>query len=106
MTAEREKLVLVRDCGWVWGGGASVSGSEVTGAETELPELSSKMEGSEGDGPSSAHLRVSYLERMKDSILLKRGTIHQFYREDIREQKLRTGQEGRAPLSNEPPNTN
>jgi hypothetical protein len=43
---------------------------------------------------------------MKDSILLKRGTIHQFYREDIREQKLRTGQEGRAPLSNEPPNTN
>lgn len=30
----------------------------------------SRMDGSEGGGPSMAHRRVSYLERIKDSILL------------------------------------
>jgi hypothetical protein len=65
-----ERPVLVRDCDWVWGGGASVSNdSEFTGAE--VPDSFSKIDGSEGGGPSSAHLRDSYLERMNDSILLK-----------------------------------
>ena len=44
------------DAGW----------EEEAGAEAPL----SSMEGSVGGGPSKAHLRDSYFERMKDSILL------------------------------------
>jgi hypothetical protein len=40
-----------------------------------VPDSSSKIDGSEGGGPSSAHLRVSYLERMNDSILLDESKI-------------------------------
>ena len=52
-----------------------VRSSEEAGVEaTGIPDSVSKNDGSEGGGPSSAHLRVSYLERMNDSILLdKRG---------------------------------
>lgn len=68
------KLVFVRDCDWVLGGSASVnSDSEFTGGGgAEEPDSFSKIDGSAGGGPSSAHLRDSYLERMNDSILLKR----------------------------------
>lgn len=43
----------------------------VAGAgEGETPAPDSRTEGSVGGGPSIAHRRDSYLERMKDSILL------------------------------------
>ena len=45
----------------------------LTGEEPLCPPLpSSKIDGSEGTGPSIAHRRDSYFDRMKDSILLSR----------------------------------
>jgi len=67
--------------GWRLTGGAVVKGTEdarwggdtvwegnATGAPPE-----SRTDGSEGGGPSKAHLRDSYLDRMNDSILLGKG---------------------------------
>lgn len=50
-------------------GGAIGAGAGVDSA-VEAGVVPSRTEGSEGGGPSIAHLRDSYLERMKDSILL------------------------------------
>ena len=44
------------------------NGTYETSPQTSLPP--SKTDGSSGGGPSNAHRRDSYLERMKDSILL------------------------------------
>lgn len=41
----------------------------------EEEEVSSRTEGSAGGGPSKAHRRDSYLERMKDSILLLKQIV-------------------------------
>ena len=51
--------VLVVACAEACAGAGSDTGAE-----------SSRMEGSAGGGPSCAHLRVSYFDRMNDSILL------------------------------------
>ncbi len=50
-------------------GGAMGAGAGVD-SEVDAGVVPSRTEGSEGGGPSIAHLRDSYFERMKDSILL------------------------------------
>jgi hypothetical protein len=68
-----------------------------------VADSSSRIDGSEGGGLSSAHLRDSYLERMNDSILLELAGIELYLRS---QQRMRhTAQGGHAQLSNEPPNT-
>lgn len=53
----------------------------MTGAGTSSTAApSSRTDGSEGGGPSFAHLRDSYLERMYESILLGKKIQHIFAR--------------------------
>ena len=44
------------------------AGAGIAGCSSVAP--SSRIDGSEGGGPSRAHRRDSYLDRMKESILL------------------------------------
>ena len=75
--AERDDRLFVAVCvGRVEDTGEGVAaggGAACVAAGCAAPEPLSRTDGSAGGGPSSAHLRDSYLERMKDSILLGTG---------------------------------
>lgn len=69
-------------------------------------ESSSKPDGSAGGGPSMAHRRDSYFDRMKDSILLQEDILGLHAKSSDCSKRLRTAQEVYDPPSSELPSTN
>ena len=53
-----------------WGGEIEATESDIVAVEDSAGVLDSNVEGSVGGGPSTAHRRDSYLERIKESNLL------------------------------------
>ena len=56
------------------GVGTGESAGVMVLACASVSSADSRIDGSKGGGPSRAHRRDSYFERMKDSILLERDT--------------------------------